>query len=111
MHKKSLCGLAMVAHWLLVIGGINWGLVGLGALFGANWNVVALVVGWLPYVEHIVYILVGVSAIIEVVGCPCPTCKAGRACCGSCKHDDMPATPAADAMMGDGDEDMHDHMA
>ena len=53
----------MVAWWLLVIGGLNWGLVGLGAFAGGNWNVVNLIFGTWPAVEWIIYVLVGLSAV------------------------------------------------
>lgn len=50
--------LHMVAFTLLVVGGLNWGLV---ALF--NFNLVNTVLGAWPTVETLVYILVGVSAV------------------------------------------------
>jgi len=51
-----------VAHWLLVIGGLNWLLVGilkedLFALLGMD------MAGWLP---RLVYILVGLSALVSL---------------------------------------------
>lgn len=49
--------LHMVAFTLLVVGGLNWGLV---ALFG--FNVVETVFGGMG-LSNIVYILVGVSAV------------------------------------------------
>lgn len=55
--------LHMIAWWLLIIGGLNWGLVGIGGFAGANWNVVNLILGSAPSVEWIVYILVGLSAL------------------------------------------------
>lgn len=48
----------MVAFTLLVVGGLNWGLV---ALF--NFNLVNTIFGAWPTVEQLVYILVGVSAV------------------------------------------------
>jgi uncharacterized membrane protein YuzA (DUF378 family) len=50
------------AHWLLIIGGINWLLVGLlgrdlFVLLGMD------MAGWLP---RIVYVLVGLSALISL---------------------------------------------
>ena len=57
-----------IAWWLLVIGGLNWGLVGLGGFFGGNWNVVNLIFGTWPSVEWIVYILVGLSAALLLFG-------------------------------------------
>jgi uncharacterized protein len=50
--------LHMVAFILLVVGGLNWGLMGL-----MNLNLVHMVLSSWPMVEQIVYILVGVSAV------------------------------------------------
>lgn len=52
-------GLHIVAFILLVIGGLNWGLVGINA----DWNVVQLILGSFPWLESLVYILVGLSAL------------------------------------------------
>lgn len=57
----------MVTFILLMVGGINWGLIGLGGLLGANWNVVGLILGSWPTVEWLVYLLVGLSAVYEIV--------------------------------------------
>lgn len=46
-----------IALILTVVGGINWGLVGI-----ANLNLVELIFGYLPILATIVYILVGISA-------------------------------------------------
>ena len=48
---------------LLIIAGLNWGLVGLGYFLGTNLNVINLILGSLPAVENIVYIIVGLCAI------------------------------------------------
>ncbi|OGG64276.1 hypothetical protein A3C94_00460 [Candidatus Kaiserbacteria bacterium RIFCSPHIGHO2_02_FULL_55_17] len=58
---KGLHGIAFI---LVVIGGLNWGLVALGSWAGSNWNVVNLLVGSWPTVENIVYLLVGLSALM-----------------------------------------------
>ena len=55
--------LHMVAFILLVIGGLNWGLGGLGDFAGSNWNLVNLLLGSWPSIEWIVYVLVGISAV------------------------------------------------
>lgn len=55
--------LHMIAFILLVIGGLNWGLMGIGYFAGSNLNVVNMIVGTWPMVEAIVYVLVGVSAL------------------------------------------------
>ena len=58
----------MTACILLWIGGLNWGLVGLGWVVGggADWNVVHMLLGSWPTVEGIVYILVGLAALYEI---------------------------------------------
>lgn len=50
--------LGKIALILTVIGGINWGLVGI-----ANFNLVNFIFSFAPILERIVYIIVGVSAI------------------------------------------------
>ncbi len=62
-------GLHSISFILVVIGGLNWGLVGLAGLMGggSNWNVVNLILGSWPMVENLVYLLVGLSAISLVV--------------------------------------------
>ncbi|MDB5244407.1 MAG: hypothetical protein JWN18_277 [Parcubacteria group bacterium] len=57
-----------IAFVLLVIGGLNWGLIALGGWMGQNWNVVNLLLGSWPMVEGLVYLLVGISAVIIAVG-------------------------------------------
>ena len=59
--------LHMVAYILLWVGGINWGLVGVGNFLNQDWNVVSLALGFLPALESIVYVLVGLSAIYLLV--------------------------------------------
>jgi uncharacterized membrane protein YuzA (DUF378 family) len=53
---------------LLIIGGLNWGLVG---LFG--FDLVATIFGETSVLSRIVYVLVGISAIVQIV----PLIKAG----------------------------------
>ncbi len=48
----------MSAFILLVVGGLNWGFVGL-----FNFNLVSQVFGTAPQLEQLVYILVGISAV------------------------------------------------
>lgn len=57
-----------VSKALLIIGGLNWGLVGIGGFAGGNWNVVNLLLGAWPQVEWVVYILVGLAAVKTLVG-------------------------------------------
>jgi uncharacterized membrane protein YuzA (DUF378 family) len=60
-------GLRLLAFILLIVGGLNWGLVGLGMFLGFNGNLVNLLFGAWPAVEALVYLLVGISAIVILV--------------------------------------------
>lgn len=61
MNSKML---HMAAYTLLWVGGLNWGLVGLGMLMGnEGWNLVHMLLGFSPMLEALVYVLVGVSAV------------------------------------------------
>lgn len=59
--QKNMKIAHMVAFILLVVGGLNWGLVALG------YNLVESLLGTWPVVVMIVYGLVGLSAIFEAV--------------------------------------------
>jgi uncharacterized membrane protein YuzA (DUF378 family) len=47
---------------LLIVGGLNWGLVGL-----ANFDLVAAIFGEMTPFSRIVYMLVGLSALWQIV--------------------------------------------
>jgi len=74
--KKCNCVMSKIASVLVIIGGLNWGLVGVGALMGSNWNVVDMIFGSMPKLEAIIYVLVGIAAITKLIGCKCAKCKA-----------------------------------
>jgi uncharacterized membrane protein YuzA (DUF378 family) len=68
----------MIAKILVIIGGINWGLIGLGTLInGSDWNVVKMALGGMPKLEAIVYVLVGLAAVMKIFGCKCKKCMGG----------------------------------
>lgn len=52
-----------IAFILVVVGALNWGLVGVG---GQGWNVVHFLLSWSMTVERIVYVLVGLSALLVI---------------------------------------------
>lgn len=58
-----LSGLDWASLILVIIGALNWGLVGLGMLLDANWNLVDLLLGWSPLLEALVYLLVGLAGL------------------------------------------------
>lgn len=55
-------GLQQIANILVIVGALNWGLVGL-----LNLNVVNMILGSLAGLEKIVYILVGLSGVLALV--------------------------------------------
>ena len=81
--KGSCCLMSTVAKVLVIVGGLNWGLVGAGMLAGSlmSWNLVSLLFGSMPVVEAVVYLLVGISALVSIFGCRCSKCKEA---CGDC---------------------------
>ena len=61
----------MVAFVLVIVGAVNWGLVGAGWLAnGADWNVVTLISGFIggKMVEAVIYLLVGVAGVYIAFG-------------------------------------------
>lgn len=49
------------AHWLLIIGGLNWLLVGL-----LGWDIGELFGGQTAIVSRVIYVLVGLSALVAL---------------------------------------------
>ena len=60
MNKLNVVDI--IALILVIVGGLNWGLIGINA----NWNIVDLILGGTG-IDTIVYILVGLAAIYLVV--------------------------------------------
>lgn len=86
MGKGKMCVGHKVAVVLVLAGALNWGLVGL-----FNFNLVNTLFGGWPMVERVIYVLVGVAAIMKMMICKCKACGMGGDCC---KKDG--ATPPAD---------------
>lgn len=59
----------MVTWILIVVGALNWGLVGL-----FDFNLVMKILGGAPAIERLVYVLVGLSGVYEIFTHP-KTCK------------------------------------
>ncbi|HLD55488.1 MAG TPA: DUF378 domain-containing protein [Candidatus Nanoarchaeia archaeon] len=55
MHKNAMDWIAIV---LVIIGGINWGLVGL-----FEWDLVMFIFGDMTILSRVIYSLVGLSAL------------------------------------------------
>ncbi len=54
--------LDLIAFIILLIGGLNWGLVGI-----FEWNLVAAIFGTMSVLSRIIYILVVISAIYLLI--------------------------------------------
>lgn len=52
----------MLTRILLIVGGLNWGLVGI-----AKFDLVATLFGAGSLLSNLVYVLVGISAIVQAV--------------------------------------------
>lgn len=77
---KALHGISYV---LVIIGGLDWGLAGIGGWIGGNWNVINLIFGSVSWLENLIYVLIGIAAIIIIF---------------VRKERSMPAAPAAPGM-------------
>lgn len=68
--KSKCCNDFMcILHTIVLIGALNWLLVGLSALLGrGNWDVVQLALGGTNYGPAIAYTIVGVAGALELVG-------------------------------------------
>ena len=54
--------LKYTTYVLVIIGALNWGLVGL-----FSWNLVGMIFGDMTFLSRVVYILVGVGAIWLII--------------------------------------------
>ena len=70
MKCGNACGLHSLAFWLLVIGGLNWGLVGAFDL-----DVVNMIFGAWDWLEMLIQILIGLSGILILLKGSCKSCK------------------------------------
>ena len=66
---KCRCAVYKTAKVLVIVGGLNWGLVGVGMFMGSTWNLVNMIFGSMPKLEALVYLLVGISALVMTFGC------------------------------------------
>lgn len=61
MGKTKMNALDWIAMVLLIVGGLNWGLIGM-----FNYDLVASLFGTQTPVSRIVYVLVGLSALYSI---------------------------------------------
>lgn len=70
MMGHGMCGIHRAAWVLVLVGAVNWGLVGL-----FDFNLVEAILGQWDVVMRIVYVLVGLSAIAMLAMSSCKACK------------------------------------
>ncbi len=73
--EKGKCAMSMIAKILVIVGGLNWGLVGVGMFMNQPINLVSMIFGSMPKVEALVYVVVGLAAVGMLIGCKCAKCK------------------------------------
>jgi uncharacterized protein len=66
----KMCVVHKIAWALVLIGAVNWGLVGL-----FDFNLVMWLLGQWPTLERAVYVLVGIAAIVSLLVGNCGACK------------------------------------
>lgn len=54
----------IIAIVLVIVGGLNWG------LYAVGYNLVNMLLGWMPILEKVVYVLVALAAIYLAVITP-----------------------------------------
>ncbi len=84
MHMcKNSCTISKITSFLVIIGGINWGLVGVGMLLGTmDLNIIKMLLGGISWLEAIIYVLVGIASVMMIFGCKCKTCATACQSCG-----------------------------
>ncbi|MFH0928308.1 MAG: DUF378 domain-containing protein [bacterium] len=72
MKGARFCKVHVVAWVLVIIGAINWGLVGL-----FDWNLLVALFGTWPMVVRVLEVVVGLSGLLMLL---VPSCKPCREC-------------------------------
>lgn len=67
---KDMCGVHKVAWVLVIVGALNWLLVGV-----FSWDLVANIFGMGSIIARIIYILVGLSGVAMLGMGSCKMCK------------------------------------
>jgi len=66
--KDDINYLDLASLTLVVLGALNWGLIGLGTFAGGDWNLINLMFGSLVggRIEALIYLIVGFSGLYQV---------------------------------------------
>ena len=73
MSSSGMCTAHKLAWVLVIIGALNWGLIGF-----LNFNLVEAILGGLPTLERLVYAVVGLSAVFSLFSKNCSQCQTGH---------------------------------
>lgn len=75
MKSGGRCLVCKLVGLLVVVGALNWGLVGI-----AQWNLVEALLGSMTTASRAVYVVIGLAGLLKLVSCfkCCP-------CTGSCE--------------------------
>lgn len=76
--KEKGCVASSIGYYLVIIGALNWGLVGISDFTNTNLNLVYMIFGGMSMLESLVYIVIGVAGVMLLIGCTCSTCTASR---------------------------------
>jgi len=83
--------LKQIAYVLLIIGGLNWGVYGV-----SGYDLVDVLLGSIPMIANIVYVLVGLSALYVILNrfslCSCGDCTSCACVSGVKKAPEEPKT-------------------
>ncbi|MBN2095977.1 DUF378 domain-containing protein [Candidatus Peregrinibacteria bacterium] len=88
MKHKPLC---WIVSLLVFVGALNWGLVGIGGFLNMDLDLVNMLLGTWPLAANIVYLLVGIAAILFLIG------FLKSPCCRTCEKSEATSAPAAPA--------------
>ena len=74
--SKGCCVVCKLVGLLVIIGALNWGLVGLAQL-----DLVEKLLGTMTPAARAVYGLIGVAGVLKILSCfKCCPCQKGEAC-------------------------------
>ncbi len=73
MMNGQCCGVHKVAWVLVIIGALNWGLIGL-----VKFDVVTAIFGAWPMLVRVIFVLVGLSALAMLTKKMCKGCMGDK---------------------------------
>ncbi len=70
--KQNCCFVCKIVNLLVVIGALNWGLIGVLRV-----DAFARFLSGIPKVTRLTYILIGLAGLMKLISCfkACPCCK------------------------------------